>query len=456
MKKIPFLTDFFDTVKDACFENNDGCARARRTILGTGWLTTLAAALTGGTFFSVLMLAIGADDVFIGYISMITTLCGLIQILSPLLWERVLRRKPFITAYNFISNFLTYGVITLIPFLKIANDGKLGIYLAVSIVNSLLGGIVSPASSAYTMQSIPLSKRVNFTSVSSLVNTIINIISSFLAGIFVDSWEAKELSFAEMPPALSAIIVMRIAALAFSMIIALLTALFVKEYPYYDGEDIPQKTDFSLLIKPIKNKPFLQTIMIPCLWTFIGQIIGNFFTLHLVENVKMSYTLISSAGLISTPMILILTPIWTVILKKRPWVKTLAFALAGYSLAYICNVFISADTQYFYFIAIVVGHLFNPCISMVTGNLIYLKLPKDDRTAFFSFYSIASTACIFLGQTVGTLFVQWTPNLKFEWFGVPVCNLQLTSFIAAVLGLLLAAYTYKFSGTIDMTSDTIE
>lgn len=449
MKRNNILSDILDTVRDACFENSDGCARSRRTLLTTGWIMSLVNAVTLGTFFSVLMLAIGADDIYIGYVTMITTLCGLAQIFAPLVWERIPRRKPYIVAYNYGSAFLTYGVVTLIPFLPIGNSGKLGLYLAVTVINGLFTAFTSPASNSYTMQSIPLVKRVNFTSVSTLISTVINILSTFLAGVFLDACEAQSFSFASLSPALSAILILRAGAFLLTMLTSTLSALFVPEFPYAEEEKQSAGSSLSLLIKPLKNKPFLMSIMIPCIWAFIGQIIGNFFTLHLIENVKMSYTRISSANMISTPLVLLLTPVWTLILKKHSWVRTLAVALAGYCTAYLCNVFISADTQYFYFLAIIVGNLFNPCINMVNTNLIYLKFPEQDRTAFFSFYSIATMLCSFLGQTVGTLFVKWTPELRFSWFGVPVCNLQFTSLIAALLGFALAVYTWYFSKVLD-------
>lgn len=449
VKKNAVLANMLDTVKDACFENADGRAGARRTLLATGWISTLVSSVTAGTYLSVLLLAIGADDVYIGYISMITTLCGIIQLFSPLIWERFPRRKPFLVVSSFITNFLSYGVITLIPFLPVGINGKLGIYLAVSVINGVFGAFNSSATNAWTMQSLPLVKRINYTSVSSLIANVITLVASFLAGVFLDAFEAELLSIAALPPALSAVIILRAGSFVLVMISSLLTALFVKEYPYGKTDEEKHRQGLSLLLKPLQNKPFLMTIIIPCMWTFSESITGNFFALHLIENVRMSYTMISAVGMLATPVVLLMTPVWTAILKKHSWVKMLSFSYLIYAFAHLCNVFLAADTQYLYVISTLMAYLVSPCISMVSGNLIYLKLPEEDRTCYFGFSAVATTAFTFLGQTLGTMFVKYTTNLRFVWFGAPICNLQLVSLITTLVGCGIAIYTYRYSRVSD-------
>ena len=444
MKRAAILSELHEIIADVCIENRDGFAKSRRIALINGYLSAFATAVTTGTFFTVLMLAIGADDAYFGYVTMISTLCSLIQLVSPLLWERLTIRKPIIVTLSIFSNFLTYGVITCIPFFPCASRTKLFLYLLITLITSGLGSFASPASNAWSMQYIPLEKRVNYASVSSLGTTVINIVSTFLAGILLDLYKETESVMGIISPTLAVILFFRLIALVAVSWTSVNTILFIREIPSEKQDGLSAKDNIRLLTRPMRSKLFLLSILIPCLWTMCSSIIGNFFNLQLVENVKMSYTLISSANFINTPLILLLTPLWTVILKKRPWVKLLSFAFFGYCCAWCCNVFISADTQIFYFIAIILGNLFEPCINMVNNNLLYFYLPKEDRTAYFSFYSIVLSLFAFLGHSIGTIFVKHTEGLCMTVFGVPVCNLQLTSAIAAALGLGVSLYTLWF------------
>ena len=435
-----------ETITDLYFDNTDGCARDRRALLGSGYLTTLAQAITTGTFFTALLIAMGASETYIGYVTMVTTLCMVVQFPAPLFWEKRQSRKGLILGLGAIGDFLMYLGLPCTALLPLGTEWKLGLYMALTLISGVLNQFCLPARNAWIMQSIPFSKRVSYSSLTSMVHTVINVVSVFLAGLLVDGIEETVRPFGMLSPTLFAIFLLRIFAYAVSVISMMWMAFRVTEFPYSieDGETV----QISVLLEPMKNRPFFRIVLIPCLWAMIGGMIGNYFSLHLIENVKMSYTVISSASFISTPMILLITPIWTGILKQHDWIKTLSLAMLGYCLAYCCNVLISEKTPYFYFIAIIVGHLFSPCITMVSNNLIYVHMPEENRTAYFAFYSLLTTVFTFLGQAFGTWFVTIMTSVQFDFFGIPIGHLQLISAAAAVLGALLAVMIFMNKRTV--------
>lgn len=437
--------DLYEIVHDACIENSDGKAKARTTLLLTGYMSNIVSSITAGIFFTAFMLALGASDVYIGYISIATSTCTLIQFLSPLLWERIKRRKPALVAWAFISNILTYLGITLIPFLKTQNETKLIIYVVITIFTSLVGSLFSSATSAWTLPSLPFEKRVNYSSLANLGATIINVAAAFLASIYLDSMESSETLVDGISNTLIAVVVLRLISFAIIMTSSVLTALHVKEYPYETAADQKDNKGLRMLLSPLRDKAFMMIILIPAFQTLSGSIIGNFYNIHLVSNVNLSYTAISAVTFITTPATLLFTIIWTMLLRKNTWLKCLAVAYAGYAVAWTSNVFISATTPYFYFISIIIGNLFSPCMNLVGGNLLYMKLPEANRTAYLGFYTILTQVCAIIGQWIGTTFVQFTPNLKFTLFGVEICNLQLTSGIAAFGMVCLVVYTLRMS-----------
>ena len=91
----------------------------------------------------------------------------------------------------------------------------------------------------------------------------------------------------------------------------------------------------------------------------------------------------------------------------------------------------------FFFIAIIVGHLFSPGINMVSNNLIYVHMPEENRTSYFAFYSLLTTIFSFIGQAFGTWFISVSSSLGFNIFGIPVTNLQFISALAAIFGVIL-------------------
>ncbi len=388
----------------------------------------------------------GASDAYIGYIAMAATLCMAMQFPAPLFWERLRTRKSLILGLGVFSELLTYIGLPCAVVLPVSTTWKLALFMILTLLTGCLNQFCLPARNAWTMQCIPFSKRVSYTSLTSMINTVVNVISVFLAGLFLDTMEAQELSIGTISPAMTAILILRALACALAVASTLILAIRVKESAY-QAETSPT-VNLSMLLLPLKNKRFFSIVLIPCLWAMASGIIGNYFTLHIIDNVHLSYTVISSASLISTPMILLVTPIWTKLLRRCNWLPTLAWAMLGYCLAYFCNVLISENSTYFYFIAIIVGHLFQPGVTMITSNLIYVYMPEESRTAYFSFYSLLTTAFTLLGQGIGTLFVSMTVSVRFTLFGIPICNLQLVSALAAGVGIVLACTIFARKNSI--------
>lgn len=429
-------------ISDAFVENSDSCASGRRSMLFSGFCLNFCNSLIAGAFFTALMLAMGASDVYIGYVTVATTFCGFSQFFAPLIWEKIRKRKPILILTRIVYHLLNIVVVGLIPLFHIPDSAKLIAFIVTVIILNLANYIATPGITAWHMQSLPFVKRLNYSTVSNLVVTIINIVTTFLASMFFDSVIADGFSIGGLTPTLTAIIVLRVIGLIFAALEIIFYAK-IKEYPYETDKE--NNRGLKLLLLPLKNKAFMMTILIPILWTFAGAIIGGFFNIYLLENVQMSYTLISMGGIVSTPIVFLMTPVWAAALKRKPWLKMLSIALLGYSAAWMTNAFITPSTLFCYILCIVLGNIFQPCINIVNGNIIYLNMPDTNRTAYISLNAILIQAASLLGSYVGTVFVKYTGDVSLHLFGFDMCNLQLVNVIAAALGVCIAAYTFAYS-----------
>ena len=429
-------------ISEAFVENSDSCAAGRRAMMYSTTCLNLMNSLVAGTFFTALMLAMGASDVYIGYVTVATTFCGFSQFLSPLVWEKIPVRKPLLLFSRILYHLLNIVLIGLIPILPIPDSAKLVSFIVTIIVLNLINYIAAPGITAWHMQSLPFAKRLNYSTVTNLIGVLTNVISAFLASMFFDAFTAEGLTLSGLTPTLTAILILRGVALVAGVLEVIFYAK-IKEFPY--EVDNNTRGGLKLLILPLKNKAFMMTIIIPVLWTFIGSIIGGFFNIYIIDHVHMSYTLISMGGIVSTPLILLMTPLWAAGLKRKPWLRMLSIALLGYSCAYMTNAFITPSTLYCYILCIVIGNIFQPCIDIVRGNIIYLRMPDTNRTAYISLNAILLQVASLLGSYVGTLFVQYTDGLSVRLFGFDMCNLQLVNVISACLGVCLAVYTFIYS-----------
>ena len=429
-------------LSEAFLENSDACAESRRCILISNLATGLITSLTAGVYFTGLMLAMGANEAYIGYANAIMSFSGLFQLLTPLILERFPRRKVLLLIAKAFYHFLNIVVIGVIPLLPIGQTAKLVLFMVTLILLNALNHIAAPGISAWQMQSLPLEKRGHFYTVSNTGVSVLSKISTFLAGVLVDRFELDSISAFQIPPALYAILLLRVAAAIFALIECVCFAR-IKEFPY---ETVPQNTSchgLRLLAMPLKNKLFMITISVSVFWSFVVGIVGQYFNIYLLEDVHMSYSLISLGGFISMPIAILSTPLWYRAMRHITWPKLFAITLLGNAFAYACNPFITSSTLFIYFFCIICGTFFDVCLNILNSNLVYLQLPTSNRTAYFSLYSILKLLATFLGNYTGILFIQMSGNFRFSLFGFSLGNKQYISLFSSALFVLLAIWTFS-------------
>lgn len=429
-----------NTLEETFFEDSDQCAVGRRSILAGTFSGSIINSLTAGIYFTSLMLVMGAGETYIGYASAVVSLGGLFQIFAPLILERLPRRKGLLLTAKGIYHFLNVVVMGILPLLPISHILKLVLFMVTLLTMNAINYIATPGMSAWHLQSLPIQKRGSFYTISNVGTTILTQISAFLAGLLLDHFEEDALSLSNLSPTMSAILLLRVAALAFAVIECCSYAR-VKEFPYEEDAGTPKKSGAFLLLQPLKDKLFMRTMLIPIAYSFITGIVGQYFSIYLLEEVKMSYSLIALGGFLSTPLTVLSTPLWYRAARKISWPKVLAIGQIGNLAAYACNAFITTQTQPIYFLCIILGSSFGSCINIVHTNLLYLHLPRANRTAYFSLYSIMTLLASFLGINFGIQFISMTQKFNLPLLGFTMGNKQYISLLSAALYLVLSMYT---------------
>ena len=438
-KKLTAPGSYLD---ETFLDNSDGCARGRRNILLGTLSAGMITSLTAGIYFTSLMLAMGASDTYIGYVTAFTSLSGIVQIFAPLILEKLPRRKGLLLTAKIIYYLLDIAVIGVIPLLPISQTSKLVLFMGTIVCMHTINYLATPGISAWQMQSLPMSKRVNFYTLSNIGTMILNQITAFLAGVLLDTFEGRELSLGTFSPTITAIIILRVVALLVAFVECRSYAK-VSEFPY--ETDANSKLGWKLLSAPLKDKLFMRTILIPICFTFSCGIVGQYFSIYLLEDVKMSYFIIALGGFLSTPLTILVTPIWYRAVRKVTWPKLLAMAQIGNLVAYTLNAFITPQTRAIYFLCILIGSAFSACINIVQSNLVYLHMPAANRTSYFSFYSILILLASFLGVNTGIFIINSTSNLRLSILGFDMGNKQYLNLVSASLFFILAICTFSYS-----------
>lgn len=428
--------DTAERIQATFLDDRDPMSKSRRSMMFGGLFLGVSTSLTAGHYFTALMLAMGADASYISWAGAIASICGVLQLLSPMLLERLPRRKPLLLLAKGLYHLISIVVIGVLPLLPFGSRTKLIVFMAALIAMHAINHLASPGITAWQMQCMTKEKSVDFYAFSQLGTTVLNQLSAFLAGLLLDRFELEGVCFGSISPTLSAILLLRGAALVFAALECLLYAR-VPELPYA----APTAANLRLVLRPLRDRRFLRAISFALLYTVAGGVIGQYFSIYLLEDVQMPYARISLAGFLSIPISILATPLWSRTLRRRPMLRVLPVAQLGYAAAYVLNAFITRSAQIFYFLCIICGSIFGIGLTVTHSNLLFLSCPEQNRTAYTGFYAIAVQLCTFLGNSLGILFVRAAGDVRLNVLGVSMCSRQYINLLAAALLIAIAVGT---------------
>lgn len=439
MKISEKLAPIFADISDALIENEDGKAHDRRISFFLRYVSGFLSILITGTYFTGLLLALGADDMFIGYMSMATSFCSCIQFISPLFLEKMTRRKKFFVATQIPYHFINIVVIGIIPLLPIAGTTRLWLFMGANIIVTLIGSFRSSGISIWLMQCLPDSKQSHYFAYLSLGNSLISTVTSFCASGLLDTFEAKDISFFGINPTVCAILILRLIALA-SAVVEILLYSKLTEYPYKTDEMSKARNGLKLLLLPLSNKKFMMTISIAFIFNYASAIICNFYNVYMLDVINASYTFMSLCNIVVSPIAIIMMPFWSKYVHKKGWHVALPVSIFLFSFAYLLNAYVTVNSvNIVYPIIQAICQFSYPCVSLVFSYLPYINMPETNRTAYNSFYALLGTIASFLGSSTGTFFMGATKGKIINFFGLDMMNYQYINLLqfALMLGIVL-------------------
>jgi len=405
----------------------DEQSRNRRNHLFVNYTSTIIANIIGMSFFTGLLINMGADDGFIGLMAMMPIAANMLQVFAPLLLERFPQRRKLLMYGRLFIFILNIALIGLIPLFPVTQQMRLAMMAAAVLLVNLLNAFFAPGVSVWFISFTPQSMRARFFSVIMMTNGILAALAALGAGSFVDMFKARGME-------LTGLQAMRGIALALALVDFFLVR-DMKEYPYENTGGIKIK---QLLVEPFRERLYLRTVMIAFLWSLTASIPGAYYSVYLLKDLGVSYSFLMIVGFFNVPLLLLLTPVWERILRRHSWFKTLTIAMGLFLVHYILLAFVTETTVLFmYPIAVLCAFMLAPGINLAFANIPYVNIPVKNQTLFIGFYSSLANFGAFVGISIGNGFISVTHGRTINLMGVEMGNKQYLMLL--VSGAMLAA-----------------
>lgn len=415
------------------FDSKSEMGASRINILASNYLTNITNNLVGGSFLTGLMLLLQADDLTIGTVTIIVFVGNIFQLVSPLIIERIKRRKTLLIIGKAIIHFLNIIVISMISILNIANQTRLFAVMLVLLIVNILSGMIAPGLSIWHIKSVPQNIRVKYFSFNNVASGVILyaaiLVFSRIADVFKSSGNE-----------ILGLQILRF----FAFIFALLDIYFmtkIKEFPDAKRESIRIGQLFTM---PLKERKFLLAVLVVCMWTFTANFSGSFFNIYLLKDLNVQYSYLNLINMLNIPVVILFTPFWSGRIRENTLFKTLYICMGFFLIHYIVLSFVTGGTiGYLYPISMVIGFIFAPGINIVVANIPYKNIPESNQTVYIGFYAAMINFIAFAGALLGREFIKQTESIDINFFGMIMQNKQFIMLVSAAL-MLVAVFVIRF------------
>ena len=407
-------------------------------------LVTLAASF-GLPFFSVtngpaltgFTRALGANDFIYSVIMAVPVLGAIIQVFFSYVMINSGNRRLLFIAAGFIHRPLWF-VIAFIPFILNPDKTKAGIVVITLLItiSSIANSIVGLAFSSWMGDLVPVEVKGRFFGRRTMIYTITGGSAALLCGLLLDNIHGYT-GYA---------VVFVFAAILGSADIAMY--IWIKHPPMTRQKE--RQPFLRLFAEPFKDRNYFRYMLFVAFWYFSVNIAGPFFNVFMIEELKMSFLIISLftqvAANVST---IIFIRVWGNLADKYGSRPVMFLCCISIIILPVVWLFATPHSTWVVLLINLMTGIFWPGFEMAALNQSIWLAPEKNRSIYLANYTLVvmliGTAAAFL---CGGAFMQLT-RAAFPAGGVPLFagirfgSYQLLFLISSLIRLLVLIFVFR-------------
>lgn len=384
--------------------------RNLKNITIDGYISKVMVILSTGPFLVAFALLLGANNFTIGLLAAIPPLVQIFQIPSTHLVERI-RKRRIITVISLTLYRICIFSMALIPFLYSIEFGL--IFLIIFIVaQSVFASIGHTAWASWMHDTIPLNQLGAFYSKRLMLSTMVALLASLLAAIFIDYWVPSNLK-----SQIFGYSILFIIAFIFGMV-SIYFILRVSEPIMFEPEF---RMKFSkMIIEPFKDKNYRNILIFLGVWSFAINLAAPFFTVYMLKKLQFSITIIIILTVISQITTVLFLRIWGRLIDKFSNKSVLNVCCPLLILSIFAWTFIDLLSFYIFIILLLILiHIFMGLsmagVILATQNISLKLAPKGKGNSYLAVTTVVSSLSLGIAPIIGGLFADYFESSELSW-----------------------------------------
>lgn len=366
---------------------------------------------------------IGAGDTLSSIISSMSVYSFLPMFLSPLIYERLARRRSAITLMQLIGYILLCGVILIPLFVQGETAGI--ILLFVTAIGIILYGMVTAGTNVWVMEIVRPEYRGDYFSRREILDKLLTCVLVFGLGLLLDYFQKGYTGF---------LIIYMV-----SFALAMMQFYHLRRITDVEYELSKERTGISdLIMIPLKDKKYRNLTLYIAVFFFIAWLCYSFRNIYMLKYMEISY--VAYSILFSFRMIIqgTASPFWGRMGVKKGWYAVFIGCLGFFSLEYISWSFATHKSPWMLILSHAFSGIANSGLVLSTLNLRFDRMPPLQKSIYEGFYNLVLGIGCIMGPLVGNLLRVNLPMISGDFF--PNSQIQIVFMISFVVNNLLIVY----------------
>lgn len=406
--------------------------RSLRACTAEGIFAEVVTACAGGAVLTGWALHLGCSPLLVGIIAALPQLAQIMQL--PAAWTTSLlgHRRACLWTVGLSRQALLPMVV--LPFLPVSDVTKQGVLVAVAALSAVLGVLGNNAWVAWMGELVPRPIRGRYFGRRTGLCMLGGALASAAAGVSIDV--LRPLGHTGVA----------LAALAVGACVAgvITTLLMLRQHDPAPAEEPARPFDREAALAPFKDPQTRGLLRYQLVWNFAVGIAGSYFALHMLQNLKMGFTLMAIHGTAVALVRMFGAPIWGRAIDRFGARPVLLFCSFGVATVPLLWLFPREGFLWPLVVDAFVGGILWGGHGLAAFALPLAVAPRKGRPYYLAAIALCGGVAFSVSTAAGGLLVQALPA-SFSLFGAQFANLHVLFMVSAVARVGAAFYALRIT-----------
>lgn len=400
--------------------------KSQKYFLSHEVVSCFAYSVVDGIFLSSLLILLGASDLFVALMFSTPLYCSIVQILTPVFFERYKQRKIYMLIFFGIHRILKCCII-FIPII-FPKDLWMPAIFIVYLISNIASSFNAPAFNILTMSLFTEKDKYWFMPLRQASIMVVQVLVYVVMGKILDDYNNSYTIY--------------VAAYILSLITSVLSLVFFTKVDEPENKvTVLNKQDYMRnFMNVFRDSRYIWFMLFSLLSYFAIYLSSSFKSVYMLKYLNSSYTFVASNESLVYVIVIVFSVVLVKYAKEISWERLLKYSLLSYIVQFILLALTDNNTLFVYVLHSITLGIATASSSLSILNYRYQIMPDHSRTFYDSLFGVIFGIAALAAPISG----EFIKNMVLGITGGTIQSFKLLFYLSSVLVLISYVWFAKF------------